>query len=78
MFTVLNSYRDADGVLLYAVQDFSSGADLEIMTEDELKLLVDMSLQIKDINDNLVTLSGDTLNLSVTGLITEPTVRQLK
>lgn len=65
MFTVLNSYRDANGVLLYAVQDFSSGADLEIITEDELKLLVDMSLQIKDINDNLVTLSGDTLNLSV-------------
>lgn len=64
LFTVLNSYRDND-TLLYAVRDFASGQDLEVITEEELKLLISMNLEMKDINDNIITLSGDTLNIQV-------------
>lgn len=64
MFTVLNSYRD-NNTLLYAIRDFASGNDIEIVSEEELKLLVDMHLDFKDINDNIVSLSGDTLNIQV-------------
>lgn len=65
MYTVLNSYRDDSNNLFYAVKNFATGTDIEVVTEEELKLLVDMNLEIKDVNDNIVTLTNDTLNLQV-------------
>lgn len=65
MFTVLNSYKDSNGIVLYAVRDFSSGADLEVISENDLKLLIGMDLQMKDINDNIVRLQGGSLVLDV-------------
>jgi hypothetical protein len=60
----LNSYKDK-GVVAYAVRDFESGSELEIITEEELKLLISLNLVMKDMKGNTVTLTGDTLNLDV-------------
>lgn len=66
MFTVINSYVDPNGTLLYAVQDYDTpNSDLEIITEDELKLLVSLNLPMKDINNNILKLDGDNLNVQV-------------
>lgn len=65
MFTVLNSYRDNDNQVYYAVKDFSSGGDIEVITESELKLLVKLSMQLTDQTGKLIKIENDTLVCNV-------------
>lgn len=65
MFTVLNSYRDNDNQVYYAVKDFSTSSDIEVITESELKLLVKLSMKLTDQTGKLIKIENDSLVCNV-------------
>lgn len=66
MYTVLNSYKDNNGVTFYAIKDFSNASgDIEVISESDLSLLIITDLSAKTQSGEKVEFKNNSLVCNV-------------
>lgn len=66
MYTVLNSYKDNNGVTFYAIKDFSNASgDIEVISESDLSLLIITDLSAKTQSGEKVEFKNNSLICNV-------------